>query len=209
MKLTIETHPWEYFPKNSKIEKLIIGSFPPNKMVFDYGEEVVYQNKIKSLITKESKRYDFFYGSSQNQFWNLFFNSLNQTNLYDNTKELKDWLIKNNWGVTDLIYKTTRKKDSPNDSDLVPIEWNVFNIKSILNSNKINSIFFTSKWVQKHFERLFKDEDYKFIKKFILISPSPSGLRVFPSEVLKELPKNKNESNSEYRLRYYKYVMNT
>jgi len=148
MKLTIESHPWEYFPKNSKIEKLIIGSFPPNKMVFDYGEEVVYQNKIKSLITKESKRYDFFYGSSQNQFWNLFFNSLNQTNLYDNTKELKDWLIKNNWGVTDLIYKTTRKKDSPNDSDLVPIEWNVFNIKSILNSNKIKSIFFTSKWVQ-------------------------------------------------------------
>jgi G:T/U-mismatch repair DNA glycosylase len=209
MKLTIETHPWEYFPKNSKIEKLIIGSFPPNKMVFEYGKEVVYQNKIKSFITKETKRYDFFYGSSQNQFWNLFFNSLNQTNLCDNTKELKDWLIKNNWGVTDLIYKTTRKKDSPNDSDLVPIEWNVFNIKSILNSNKINSIFFTSKWVQKHFERLFKDEDYKFIKKFILISPSPSGLRVFPNEVLKELPKNKNESNSEYRLRYYNYVLNT
>ena len=39
--------------------------------------------------------------------------------------------------------------------------------------------------------------------------PSPSGLRVFPSEVLKELPKNKNELNSEYRLRYYNYVLNT
>lgn len=209
MKLTIETHPWEYFPKNSKIEKLIIGSFPPNKMVFEYGKEVVYQNKIKSFIIKETKRYDFFYGSSQNQFWNLFFNSLTKINISDNDQELKDWLIENNWGVTDLIYKTTRKKDSPNDSDLVPIEWNVFNIKSILNSNKINSIYFTSKWVQKHFEKLFKDEEHMFIKKFILISPSPSGLRVFPSEVLKELPKNKNESNSEYRLRYYNYVLNT
>ena len=44
----IEEHPWKLFPKNNPIKKLIIGSFPPNKMVFKNGEIVRYEDGIKS-----------------------------------------------------------------------------------------------------------------------------------------------------------------
>ena len=37
---------------------------------------------------------------------------------------MKNWLRKNKWGLTDIVLKTTRKKDSPSDQDLVPKEWN-------------------------------------------------------------------------------------
>ena len=48
---------------------------------------------------------------------------------------------------------------------------------------------------------------YNSSKLFTLISPSPSGLRKFPKEVLLELPKVDHESNKDYRLRYYNFVL--
>jgi hypothetical protein len=48
---------------------------------------------------------------------------------------------------------------------------------------------------------------YNSSKLYTLISPSPSGLRKFPKEVLLELPKVDHESNKGYRLRYYNFVL--
>ena len=53
-----------------------------------------------------------------------------------------------------MIQKTTRKKDSPSDQDLVPKEWNKSLIEKVLNENKIKHIYFTSKWVRNHFEKI-------------------------------------------------------
>ncbi len=207
--MTIEVHPWKIFPKNSEINKLIIGSFPPNKMVLPVGCKMRYLDGLDKINDRESKRFNFFYGSKQNGFWELFINSLKLKIDIDDLKVLKNWLRKNKWGVTDIVLKTTRKKDSPSDQDLVPKEWNKSLIEKVLNENKIKHIYFTSKWVRNHFEKIISPKLYKSIKLCTLISPSPSGLRRFPKEVTLELPRNEDESNKEYRLRYYNFVLST
>lgn len=53
MNTTIEEHPWELFPQDSRINRLIVGSFPPNKMVLPVGHN--YENIkfiLKWIITK-------------------------------------------------------------------------------------------------------------------------------------------------------------
>ena len=82
-------------------------------------------------------------------------------------------------------------------------------IEKVLNENKIKHIYFTSKWVRNHFEKIISPKLYESIKLFNLISPSPSGLRRFPKEVTLELPRHEDESNIEYRLRYYNFVLST
>ena len=207
MELTIENHPWEIYPKRAFIEKLIVGSFPPNKMVFAEGVEIKYLDGVNKINKRHNKRFDFFYGSKNNGFWELFITSLNLVIDPDDIMGLKKWLKLNKWGVTDIILTTTRKKDSPSDTDLVPKVWNTDIIEKTIKNNKIQSIYFTSKWVRNHFERIINPKLYKSTNLFTLISPSPSGLRRFPKEALLELPKSDNESNQEYRLRYYNYVL--
>ena len=209
LNMTIEVHPWKIYPKNSQINKLIIGSFPPNKMVLPVGYKMRYLDGVDKINERETIRFNFFYGSEQNSFWELFINSLNLNIKIDDLETLKNWLKQNNWGVTDIVLKTTRKKDSPSDQNLVPKEWNESLIEKVLKENKIKCIYFTSKWVRKHFEKIISPKLYESIKLFTLISPSPSGLRRLPREVLLKLPKYNGESNKDYRLRYYNFILST
>ena len=128
MKLFYEKHPWVRFPVGDGINKLILGSFPPNKMVIPLGTTVKYEDNnefVFSLKNKTVNNVDFFYGSKENKFWDLFMYSFNlKFNLQVDLDKLKHWLIKNNWGISDIVLETTRKCDSPKDSDLVPLKWN-------------------------------------------------------------------------------------
>lgn len=208
METTTEEHPWELFPQDSQINRLIVGSFPPNKMVLPVGHKMRYLDGIEKINQKEkTKKFDFFYGSKQNEFWELFISSLKLKIEIDDLEGLKYWLKQNKWGITDIVLTTTRKKDSPSDQDLVPKKWNKDLIQKVLQNNEINFIYFTSKWVRKHFEKIISPSLYNSSKLFTLISPSPSGLRKFPKEVLLELPKVDHESNKEYRFRYYNFVL--
>ena len=207
MKYTIEKHPWNIFPKSSPIKKLIIGSFPPNKMVLPVGCKMKYLDEIVKVNKRETKRFDFFYGSQQNEFWVLFFKTQNINLEPSNLDGLKQWLKINEWGVTDIVFKTTRKKDSPSDNDLIPKEWNIDVIEKVLKMNTVKNIYFTSKWVQKNFIKRIKPSLHQNILKHLLISPSPSGLRVIPKDILHNFPKNKNESNKDFRFRYFEHVL--
>jgi len=204
----IEEHPWKLFPKNNPIKKLIIGSFPPNKMVFKNGEIVKYEDGIKKVIDRNTVRFDFFYGSKQNRFWDLFIKSLNININLENVEELKDWIKNNNWGLVDIVLKTSRKKDSPTDGDLIPTEWNIKLIEKIILENDIQSIYFTSSWVKKHFNKKINENCHIKINKYLLISPSPLGLMRIPNDIINIYPKNINEKNSDYRERYYSLVLN-
>jgi G:T/U-mismatch repair DNA glycosylase len=204
----IEEHPWKLFPKNNPIKKLIIGSFPPNKMVFKNGEIVKYEDGIKKVLDRKTVRFDFFYGSKQNRFWDLFIKSLNININLENVEELKDWIKNNNWGLVDIVLKTSRKKDSPTDGDLIPIEWNIKLIEKIILENDIQSIYFTSSWVKKHFNKKINENCHIKINKYLLISPSPLGLMRIPNDIINIYPKNINEKNSDYRERYYSLVLN-
>ena len=54
-----EQHPWIVFPETKKGNKLILGSFPPKRFTINP------QNLPKNDI-------NFFYGSSDNKFWEMF-----------------------------------------------------------------------------------------------------------------------------------------
>ena len=207
MEYTIEVHPWNLFPKKSTIKKLIIGSFPPNKMVLQVGCKMKYIDEIVKVNKRVTKSFDFFYGSQQNKFWSLFFKSQNINLNFSDLDTLKQWLTKNQWGVTDIVLKTTRRKDSPSDNDLVPKEGNIDLIEKVLKMNTVKNIYFTSKWVQKNFIKRIKPSLHQNISKHLLISPSPSGIRVISKDILQSFPKNKNESNKDFRFRYFEHVL--
>ena len=150
----IEMHPFSPFiPDNATT--LILGSFP--------GRE---------QTQKESDNGQWFYGAKRNQFWKII-SSVYNTELL--CKEDKQQLFKR-FGIciTDILLKVRRKNNSNLDDNLEIIEYNDKAIKTILENSKIKSIFFTSKYVEKHFYKLFPD-----IKNAeYLPSPSPRYARM-------------------------------
>jgi len=165
----IEEHPFEPFiPEN--ISKLILGSFP--------GME-----QVKNKLDKK----EWFYTAQDNQFWTIL-SKVYETDL--SSTELKQELFrKRGIGITDIFIKVKRKKRSNRDLYLYDVEYNDTKISSILNNSKPKIILFTSKYVEKHFKKVFpevnntkclpspsgaanipisKSEDYK---KYILVNP--------------------------------------
>lgn len=189
-----EQHPWIVFPQLKTGKKLILGSFPPKRFTTEP------QNLMKSDV-------DFFYGSVANEFWKMFCTSKGLD--FDwrlNLEKLKSHLIANNWIVSDIILKTTRRIDNALDKDLLVTEWNIKIINELIENNKIETIYFTSKWVQEKFCAKISPFLNKIPKTVILISPSKNGLMSlnWAREILKQLP---NENNKDYRQRYYNHFL--
>jgi G:T/U-mismatch repair DNA glycosylase len=193
----IEKHPWLRFPKEHKlITKLILGSFPPNKFT------ILTENKTQCDM-------DFFYGSRDNFFWQLFSDALNLNYKFpDNLNNLKDYLLQNNWAVSDIILECERRKNTAADQDLKVMSWNQYIISDIIDNNPINTIYFTSKWVKEKFDRHFKQIALKDINKYILPSPSRNGLRSIGRATYLDYHKEPNETATEFRLRYYRDILN-
>ncbi len=136
-----ENHPISngFIPETARV--LIIGTFPPKK---EYTEK---------------KSGFFFYSSEKNQFWNRIDNiktnaQLKKTqhknaneSLVDNKRRKERFSIDNKLGFIDVFSTITRKADSANDSDLVPIENIIQNgkLKELLKSNQITRICCTYK----------------------------------------------------------------
>ena len=150
----IERHPFEPFvPKNASI--LILGSFP--------GRE---QTDGKP----DSEQW--YYGAKRNQFWEIISEVYNTELLSKNDKQ--NLFNKYGIGITDIILSVIRKNNNNLDENLEIIEYNDKIIREIINSSNIKTIFYTSKFVGKHFSKLFPD--IKFIE--YLPSPSPRYARM-------------------------------
>jgi G:T/U-mismatch repair DNA glycosylase len=127
----IEEHPFNYF-KTEETNKLIIGSFPCFNGA-DYG--------------------DWFYsGSGKNDFWKLLSEVFSHP--ISTLEEKKELCIQNKIGIADIALKIRRKKDNCSDSNLEILEYNNSVIELCL-KNGIDRIFFTSKFVEKHFKNQF------------------------------------------------------
>lgn len=185
-----EHHPWTIFPHTKTGKKLILGSFPPKR----------FTTKPPNLIKSDI---NFFYGSVDNEFWKMF--CISKCLDFDwrlNLEKLKSFLTANDWMISDIILKTSRKKDSALDKDLLVTRWNVKVIKELIENNEIEKIYFTSKWVQERFCEKIVPHLNEIPKFAILISPSKNGLMSlnWARQTLKQLP---SESNKDYRQRYY------
>lgn len=145
----IEVHPFEPFiPTPLRI--LIVGSFP--------GREQT-QGELGSE--------EWFYGAKRNQFWKIL-SGVFQTSL--NTRSEKQQLLeKYGIGMTDVLFKVRRKNPSNLDINLEIIEFNVKHLNKILVQHAPQKILLTSKFVGKHFLRLFPSvSNYDYLP-----SPSP------------------------------------
>lgn len=154
----IETHPFKAFiPENTTV--IIIGSFP--------GKEVTHK-----VLSPE----EWFYGSKRNQFWKIL-SGVYQSDL-PTRKEKQSLFKKHGIGMVDIFLKIKRKDNNNMDSNLEVIEFNDKEIKIILQNPNIKNIFFTSKFVEKCFMKLFPD-----IKTGeCLPSPSPRYARMSMAE---------------------------
>ena len=146
---SIETHPFAAFiPKN--IEYLIIGSFP---------------GKVQADLQLSEEHW--FYGAKRNLFWKIIA-QVYETPLQGTTSK-QNLFIKAKIGITDIILKAIRTENKNSDTNLKIVELNHEAIKAILSSNHIKTIFFTSKFVEKLFRKLFTDVN----NTIVLPSPSP------------------------------------
>jgi len=154
----IETHPFKAFiPKN--ITVIIVGSFP--------GKEVTHK-----ILSPD----EWFYGSKRNQFWKILA-GVYETDL-PTRKEKQNLFKKHGIGMADIFLKIKRKDGNNMDSNLEVIEFNGKAIKSILKNHNIKKIFFTSKFVEKSFIKLFPDINIGEC----LPSPSPRYARMRMAE---------------------------
>lgn len=144
-----EIHPYGVFvPKNSRC--LILGSF----------------------TAKPVEGYEWFYGTKKNQFWPILeevYKIPLKTKKYQ-----KKLFTKLGFSITDVILECERTKNSNLDTNLKNIVFNSKAIFGILKNNKIDKIFFTSRFVEKLFRRYFRDLISKYSNMELITLPSPS-----------------------------------
>jgi len=174
----IEQHPFEAFiPENATI--LILGSFP--------GKEQTQGNIDKSK--------EWFYGAKRNQFWKIISSVYDEPSLKEKETSYKmDLFSKAGVAVTDIILKARRKDGKSLDANLEIVEYNYPKIESILKDSNIKSIFFTSKFVEKHFKKHFDSLFPEIKNRESLPSPSPRFTMKFEEKInhyKKKFPKLK------------------
>ena len=108
--------------------KLILGSFPATQ-----------------VTNKDNPRLYFYYGSTDNKFWDIF-NEVNNLTIYLSIENILEYLDKNDFGIIDIIRKCYRKDNTSSaDEDLAILE--LQDIIKILFDSKIDTIYTTSKFV--------------------------------------------------------------
>lgn len=180
IRMEFEEHPFQPFvPANAS--KLIIGSFPGMKQII---------NKINPE--------EWFYSAADNLFW-IILSEAFQTEL-KTIKQKKNFLTEKGIAITDIFSKVRRKEKSNLDKYLAEMEYNK-EIKSIIENSGINKIFFTSKYVEKHFLKQFPQIT------FGVCLPSPSPAANIPISISNDFKiyKRENPNGNTYSFRVFKY----
>ncbi len=161
---------------------LILGSFTSNQFTKDAG-------------------YDWFYGTKRNYFWPIIEEVYNTT--LDTKKVRQELFTQIQMGIGDIIYQCERKDGNSSDTNLINIIYNT-ELESILDNNTIESIFFTSRYVEKLYKKVFSSliKKYPLIRLITLPSPSPRYAAMTKErkiEIYKEkLPKVKRYPNYSF-----------
>lgn len=130
---------------------------------------------LGSFVAKDSKAgvpYDWYYSNGRNQFW-LILEEVYGIELNDKKKKQE---LFSNLGIAigDIILECERLANSSMDSKLKITKYNISAIARVLKNNEIKKIMFTSRFVEKHFKRHFKELIGKYPSVKLLALPSPS-----------------------------------
>ncbi|MDQ2862899.1 MAG: uracil-DNA glycosylase family protein [Bacteroidota bacterium] len=154
----IEIHPFKPFvPANATI--LIVGSFPG-----------------RDITQKKLNEDDWFYGTKRNQFWDII-SAVYGTEL-KTAADKKELFNKKGIAIADVILQARRNATNNSDSNLEVIAYNDEAIRTILTHTTFQHIFFTSKFVEKHFLKIFPGTK----NGKCLPSPSPRFARMSKAE---------------------------
>ncbi len=149
-----ETHPYEPFiPTNAIV--LILRSFPG-----------LHQTRRLNQFE------EWFYSAKRNQFWKII-SAIYSTEL-DNVQKKRDLFETKGIAITDVVLKAKRKKESNLDQHLYDITTNKEAIQKIISNPNIKKVYFTSKFVESHFKKMFPE--YQLGE--CLPSPSPRYARM-------------------------------
>ncbi len=145
----LEKHPFSVFVP-AKTKYLLLGSF----------------------ATKPTETYEWFYSNGRNQFWPIL-EVVYKVTL--KTTEVKQKLFSRlGMAITDIILKCERMKNSNLDINLTKCVFNIQAITEILKKNKIEKIYFTSRFVEKLYRKEFNNLILKYPKIDLITLPSPS-----------------------------------
>ena len=165
----IEVHAFGNFvPENAKY--LILGSFSGRGSPTGTGVK--------------DPTYDWYYGTMRNQFWPIL------EEVYGielKTLGAKQSLFtKLGIAIADIIYRCNRNKDTASDANLTIIEYNEA-IPGIIQQNKIEKIFFTSRFTETKFATHFGKLNVfsPTLELITLPSPSPRYARMRLAEKIK------------------------
>lgn len=174
----IETHPLGSFvPRNSRY--LILGSFTTKEAYNGQKEKCVW----------------FYANGGRNNFWPIL-ETIYGVNLKTRA-EMQALFISLKIAVADIIYQCERKKSSNLDLNLTNIVYATEEVSRIIRNNPIGKIFFTSRFVETRFRRIFKGmiEEYPEIELITLPSPSPRNVLMTKEEKIRRyrevLPRTK------------------
>lgn len=176
----LETHPFGSFCP-PKARYLILGSFT-TKEAFD--------------ATKKKDYIWFYANGGRNHFWPILA-AIYKTPLKTRS-DMQRLLTSQQIALADIIYQCERKKVSNLDIHLTNIVFATKDITNLLASNKIEKIFFTSRFVEHKFKTNFKKliVNYPEIELITLPSPSPRYVQMTKLQKLAKyralLPKPKN-----------------
>lgn len=145
----IEKHPFPpYIPTNCRY--LLLGSFPGKK-------------------TPENT---WYYGTKRTQLWKILSGVYGTplTSISDKKKLFRSLKM----ALSDVILECERKKGTNLDNNLKIISLNIPVVRQILVKNKIEKIFFSSRFVENIFKKKFGEIlKGKHIELITLPSPSP------------------------------------
>lgn len=156
----IETHPFGNFvPPKAKF--LLLGSFP-GRIETRYG--------------------DWFYETQRGQFWSII-EEVYGVELKSKADKIR-LFTKLRIAVSDVIYKCERIRGNNADNNLVRCTYNTEGVGEILKENRIEKIFFSSKFVENKYRRFFRAliKRYPKIELVTLPSSSPRYAKMTKSE---------------------------
>lgn len=145
----VESHPFEAFVPRG-IEYLLVGSFP--------GRE-----HTQSPVPDGQ----WFYGARRNQFWKIL--EMVYGRQLTNRAQKEALFTELHMGITDVIRRAVRLRNTNLDQNLDIIEYNHDRIEAILEKKTLKKVFFTSRFVEKVFKKEFPDYSHTEV----LPSPSP------------------------------------
>ena len=150
----LETHPFGSFVPTSGAKYLMLGSFTTKE------------------ANDSSFDYQWFYANKRNHFWPIM------RDVYclplQTRDEMEALFTSLDMSLADIIYQCERVKNSNLDINLINIVYAIDDLTKIITTQPIQTIFFTSRFVETKFKRIFKVLLSQHPNILLVTLPSPS-----------------------------------